>query len=58
MSRVLVTGGSGFIGTSVVARLVQERPDLVVSADLRPPPQPRAGVVEEVLDITDAGAVE
>lgn len=58
MSRVLVTGGSGFIGTSVVARLVEERPDLVVSADLRPPSQPRPGVVEEVLDITDGRAVE
>ena len=58
MSRVLVTGGTGFIGTSVVARLVQEGPDLVVSADLRPPSHPRLGVVEETLDITDAAAVE
>lgn len=50
--RVLVTGGSGFLGTSVVAGLTAEGHD-VVSADLRLPEQ--GGVV---MDVTDAAAVD
>lgn len=59
MKRVLVTGGSGFIGTTVVGRLASA-PDvgLVVSADLRDPSARRERVVYTHLDVTDADAVE
>lgn len=61
MKRVLVTGGSGFLGRSVVAGLAG-RPDeveLVVSADLRLPDRSdRTDRVEHVTcDVTDAAAV-
>lgn len=59
MKRVLVTGGSGFIGTSVVARLAgAEEVDVVVSADLRDPAERLDQVVHAHLDVTDADAVE
>jgi UDP-glucose 4-epimerase len=56
---VLVTGGSGFIGTSVVGRLADaEEVGLVVSADLREPAVRREGIVYAYLDVTDPGAVD
>ncbi|WP_435746098.1 SDR family oxidoreductase [Microbacterium sp. PMB16] len=57
MTRILITGGSGFLG-SHVARALAARADveLVVSADLRPG-VPRPGVTEAVLDVTDATAI-
>ena len=58
MRRVLVTGGSGFIGTSVVARLAAAgEVDRVVSADLREPASAAAGVDHVRLDVTDRDAV-
>lgn len=58
MKRVLVTGGSGFIGTSVVARLAAaEEIDRVVSADLREPATTPPGVDHVSLDVTDPDAV-
>ncbi|QYH36922.1 NAD-dependent epimerase/dehydratase family protein [Salinibacterium sp. M195] len=60
MSRVLVTGGSGFLGTSVVAGLAaSDAIDCVVSADIRTPgPSVRLpGVLYERLDVTDAGGL-
>jgi UDP-glucose 4-epimerase len=57
--RVLVTGGSGFIGTSVVAALAgADDVDLVVSADLRDPAERLEAVTYTRLDVTDPDAVE
>ena len=57
MTRVLVTGGNGFLGASVVAGLAQAG-HRVVSADLRLPGSPVPGVDHVVMDVTDAAAVE
>lgn len=53
MTRVLITGGAGFLGTHVAAALLA-RPDvdLVVTGDVRAPAEPRAGVVFEECDVT------
>ena len=53
--RVLVTGGSGFLGSHVAAALVA-RPDveLVVAGDVRPPHHPIEGVVYDHCDVTRA----
>ena len=56
MTRVLVTGGNGFLGRSVVSGLAGAV-DLVVSTDLALPPEPAPGVVHEVADVTDPAAV-
>ena len=57
MTTVLVTGGNGFLGTSVVRGLAEAGLS-VVSADLAPPGQPVTGVEHVVMDVTDAAAVE
>ncbi len=58
MTRVLVTGGNGFIGSSVVRRLAEaDGVSVVVSGDLRLPDDPVPGVVHEVVDVTDPDAV-
>ncbi|MFF3029204.1 SDR family oxidoreductase [Microbacterium sp. NPDC057944] len=57
MSRVLITGGGGFLGSHVAAALAaREDVELVVSADVRAG-IPRDGIVDEVLDVTDADAI-
>ncbi|WP_223586160.1 SDR family oxidoreductase [Microbacterium sp. OVT16B] len=57
MSRVLVTGGGGFLGSHVAAALAaREDVELAVSADVRAG-TPRDGIVDEVLDVTDADAI-
>lgn len=53
MTRVLVTGGAGFLGSHVAAGLVRHPSvDLVVAADVRPPAQPVDGVVYDEADVT------
>ncbi|PFG43063.1 UDP-glucose 4-epimerase [Isoptericola jiangsuensis] len=58
MSRVLVTGGSGFLGSHAVAALAaHDGVEAVVSADLRAPIALPDGVTAVTLDVTDADAV-
>jgi UDP-glucose 4-epimerase len=54
--RVLVTGGSGFLGTSVVAGLVEAGHE-VTSADLRVPDTTSPGVHHVVMDVRDPSRV-
>lgn len=58
MTRVLVTGGNGFLGSHVVAALdAHPGVERVVCGDVRQPQHPRDGVVYERLDVTDASAL-
>lgn len=54
--KVLVTGGNGFLGSSVVRGLAGAGHD-VVSADLRLPATPVPGVEHAIVDVTSAEAV-
>lgn len=57
MRRVLITGGAGFLGTHVASALARrDDVELVVAADVRDTPA-RDGVVNALLDVTDAAAV-
>ncbi len=60
MKRVFVTGGSGFLGRSVVAGLAAaDEVELVVSGDLRVPDEADRipGAEYAIADVTDAAAV-
>lgn len=57
MTRILITGGAGFLGSHVAAALAGRADvELVVAADVRPVTQ-REGVVDASLDVTDASAI-
>lgn len=56
MTTVLVTGGNGFLGSSVVRGLAAEG-HAVVSADLAVPTSPVLGVEHVVVDVTSGEAV-
>lgn len=57
MTRVLITGGRGFLGSHVAGALAARADvDLVVVADLRPGTV-RAGILDVVLNVTDADAI-
>jgi UDP-glucose 4-epimerase len=56
MTRVLVTGGSGFLGRSVVASLTREGAT-VLSTDLKRPSSLPEGARFEAMDVTDADEV-
>lgn len=55
--RVLVTGGSGFLGTSVVAGLAAAGHE-VTSADLSVPEHPSDGVDRIIMDVREAATVD
>lgn len=52
MSKVLITGGSGFIGTNLIDRLVAEGHE-VKSLDIKPPSVPGHRLLWQPLDILD-----
>ncbi|WP_370679155.1 SDR family oxidoreductase [Comamonas sp. GB3 AK4-5] len=58
--RVLVTGGDGFLGRSVVAALVRRAGATVVALDVRevPAEQRQPGMVYRVQDVRDGGLVD
>jgi UDP-glucose 4-epimerase len=56
MTRVLVTGGAGFLGSHVAAALVADPSiELVVAGDVRRPEHPIDGVLYDECDVTQAG---
>ena len=58
MTRVLVTGGAGFLGTSVAAALAQTPGvDEVIAADVREPNPPPSGVTFAFCDVTDKASI-
>jgi len=57
MTRVLVTGGSGFIGTNLVEHYLA-RGDQVLNLDIAPPRHPAHASVWRQSDLLDAAALE
>ncbi len=56
MQRVLITGGSGFIGTNLVASALDRR-DAVLNLDVAPPRNPAHAAHWRELDVRDGGAL-
>lgn len=59
MTRVLVTGGAGFLGSTVAAQLAGHAAvEQVLAGDIREPATLPAGVTFAHCDVTDAAAIE
>lgn len=56
-SRILITGGSGFIGTNTVQSCLERGADTIVSADVVSPKLPEHNSLWRKVDITDRDAV-
>lgn len=56
MTRVLITGGAGFLGSNVAAKLAG-KVEAVIAGDVREPAEAIAGVQFAHCDVTDASAV-
>lgn len=59
-SKILVTGGAGFVGSHIVQELQKRRPEYSITIlDLLPPPPTQVQTIPEVdfvqADVTDAG---
>lgn len=54
MSRILVTGGSGYLGSLAVTALSAAGHERLVSLDRRPPAAERAGVIAVTADLREA----
>ena len=58
MTRVLVTGGAGFLGSNVAAALARRADvELVLAGDVREPQAPPEGVRFATCDVTDAASI-
>ncbi len=62
MSRVLITGGGGYLGSQLVARLAAipagQRPEVIVSHDIRAPKMRLDGVAYAIADIRDPAVAD
>lgn len=62
MSRVLITGGGGYLGSQLVARLAAvpagQRPEVIVSHDIRAPKVRLDGVAYAIADVRDPAVAD
>lgn len=58
MDRILVTGGSGFIGTNLLISLLKERKYILLNIDINPSPVEDIQEITELCDIRDRDRIE